>query len=476
MLECAVVRSLLLSFLLVSACLLPAAAETIHLKNGRSILADSVREANGHIEYQIGDDTYAVAKASVDHIDTGGAPPRAGGSTMKDAVPISTPNEDISRSAEVADKLIRDGHVDEQAIAAVEKIGSNELSAAAYFVAARFEYHQGSRDSARRYLERGLSFRPDDAAILDLYVATLIKLGRAKEAVAYGERATRVAPNSADSFYLLGSAYFFSDRTADAVRAWKRSLELRPDANVRAALERAERESSAESSFTESDTSHFNFHYEGGQTSDQLRRQITETLETHYNELVGELGITPRDSISVSLYTNQAYFDVTQAPAWSAALNDGKLRIPVEGLTGVTSSLSQVLKHELAHSFIREITRNRCPAWLNEGIAQEVEARSTSSYGSRLARLYAAQRQVPLSALEGGWTNLSSAEAGLAYAEGLVAVEYIRDTYGMSDVTRILKRLGEGASTEVALRGTIHGGYADLEEGIAAYLKKNYGP
>src|SRR5205814_735467 len=171
-----------------------------------------------------------------------------------------------------------------------------------------------------------------------------------------------------------GSAYFFSDRTADAVRTWKRSLELRPDANVRAALERAERESSAESSFTESDTSHFNFHYEGGQTSDQLRHQITETLETHYNELVGELGITPRDSISVSLYTNQAYFDVTQAPAWSAALNDGKLRITVEDLTGVTSSLSQVLKHELA------------------------------------------------------------------------------------------------------LRGTIHGGYADLEEGIAAYLKKNYGP
>ena len=55
-------------------------------------------------------------------------------------------------------------------------------------------------------------------------------------------------------------------------------------------------------------------------------------------------------------------------------------------------------------------------------------------------------------------------------------MEYISDTYGMSDVTRILKRLGEGASTEVALRGTIHGGYADLEEGIAAYLKKNYGP
>src|SRR5207248_9130375 len=460
----------------VSACPLPAAAETIHLKNGRSILADSVREANGHIEYQIGDDTYAVAKASVDHIDTGGAPPRAGGSTVKDAVPISTPNEDISRSAEVADKLIRDGHVDQQAIAAVEKIGSNELSAAAYFVAARFEYRQGNRDSARRYLERALSFRPDDAAILDLYVATLIKLGHAKEAVAYGERATRVAPNSADSFYLLGSAYFLSDRTADAVRAWKRSLELRPDANVRAALERAERESSAESSFTESDTSHFNFHYEGGQTSDQLRRQIVESLETHYNELVGELGITPRDSISVSLYTNQAYFDVTQAPAWSAALNDGKLRIPVSGLTEVTPELSRVMKHELSHSFINQLTRGRCPQWLNEGVAQLMEEKDIARYGGpQLTRIFAAHQQIPLNLLEGSWTRFDSGHAQLAYAEGLAAVEYVRDTYGISDVQRILARIGDGASTEASLRTTIHAGYGDLEDEINGYLRGRFG-
>src|SRR5256714_2055171 len=242
--------------------------------------------------------------------------------------------------------------------------------------------------SVRRYLERSLGFRPDDTAILDLYVATLIKLGRAKEAVAYGERATRMAPNSADSFYLLGSAYFFSDRTTEAVRAWKRSLELRPDPNVKAALERAERESSAESSFTESETSHFNFHYEGGQTSDALRHQIVDALEAHYNELVGELGVTPRDSISVSLYTKQAYFDVTQAPTWSAALNDGKLRVPVEGLTGVSSSLSQVLKHELSHSFINQLTRGRCPQWLNEGVAQLMEEKDIARYGGpQLARI-----------------------------------------------------------------------------------------
>ena len=68
------------------------------------------------------------------------------------------------------------------------------------------------------------------------------------------------------------------------------------------------------------------------------------------------------------LYTEQAFFDVTQAPSWSGAVNDGKLRIPVQGLDSVTSDLARVLKHELAHSFINQLTGGRCPQWLNEGL------------------------------------------------------------------------------------------------------------
>jgi hypothetical protein len=63
----------------------------------------------------------------------------------------------------------------------------------------------------------------------------------------------------------------------------------------------------------------------------------------------------------------------------------------------------------------------------------------------------------------------------VAYAESLAAVEYIRSTYGMSDLARLLQRLGEGQSVESALRSTIHGGYAELEVEITNYLKKNYG-
>ncbi len=51
-----------------------ASADTIHLKNGRTILADHVRENGNRYEYDIGDDSYAIPKSSVERVEAGGVP------------------------------------------------------------------------------------------------------------------------------------------------------------------------------------------------------------------------------------------------------------------------------------------------------------------------------------------------------------------------------------------------------------------
>ena len=51
-----------------------ASADTIHLKNGRTILADHVRENGNRYEYDIGDDSYAIPKSSVERVEAGGMP------------------------------------------------------------------------------------------------------------------------------------------------------------------------------------------------------------------------------------------------------------------------------------------------------------------------------------------------------------------------------------------------------------------
>ena len=147
----------------------------------------------------------------------------------------------------------------------------------------------------------------------------------------------------------------------------------------------------------------------------------------------------------------------------------------MEGLSSVNSELARVLKHELAHSFINQLSGGRCPQWLHEGIAQALEPKSLSSNGRRLAQLYAAQKEIPFNMLETSFMQFSSMEAVLAYDESLAAVHYIDETYGRGDLRRILQRLAEGSSTEAALRSTIHSDYGHLQIEVGKYLVDMYG-
>jgi hypothetical protein len=141
----------------------------------------------------------------------------------------------------------------------------------------------------------------------------------------------------------------------------------------------------------------------------------------------------------------------------------------------VTPELSRILRHELSHTFINQLCRGKCPQWLHEGVAQLVEPRSAAPYGQTLAKLFADQHEVPMNLLEGSFLNLGSREAAVAYIQSLAVAEYIRDTYGMDDIFRILRRIGEGASTESALRSTVHSGYQQLETEVGQYLQSRYG-
>ena len=240
-------------------------------------------------------------------------------------------------------------------------------------------------------------------------------------------------------------------------------------------LARAQREANTEVEYSSRESSHFTLRFEGKQTSESFRRDLLATLDAHYDDLVRDLGVTPHSNILVVLYTEQAFFDVTHAPSWSGAVNDGKLRIPISGLSTITPELSRILKHELAHSFINQATGGRSPQWLHEGIAQLVEGKTTQSSGPQLSQLFQADHALPFNTLEGSFMNFTSAEARLAYDQSLAAVEYITATYGMSDIQRILDRIGKGNSTEAALRATIHSDYRQLQEELGRYLRERYG-
>jgi tetratricopeptide (TPR) repeat protein len=445
------------------------------LKNGRTIWADQVREAGQKLEYDVGEGTFAIPRSSVSSIEVGGVAPQTVDDAKSVDLAMFTPKASAPDDPSISRKLIRDGRVDDEVLAEMERAGDANIAATAYLLAGKREFEAGRMTQARNYLESAKRLNPDDPTILNYYSAVLVRGGNTGEALAYAERSVRLAPQSAESLAVLGYAQFAADHTPEAIHSWKASLAIRPDDGVQHMLEKAEREAAAEADFSLRESSHFTLRYEGQQTSESLRSELMRTLEDDYEDLARQFGSGPAGSIAVVLYTDQAFFDVTQAKSWTTAINDGKLRIPIEGVSSISPQLARVLKHELAHSFINQASSGRCPQWLNEGIAQSLEPRTVGTNGRRLAQLFAAHQDLPYNMLEGSFMQYSGAEAALAYDESLAAVEYIRDTYGMGDVVRVLERLNEGNSTEAALRAIAHCDYGQLETEVGQFLTRKYG-
>jgi tetratricopeptide (TPR) repeat protein len=451
----------------------PAVADIIHLKNGEAIYADQARQTGNRIEYQKGDDSYTIPNSVVQSIEKA-APPQFANSVPSQPLPTYTPESRARGEEQFFDQILHGGKVDRNALIEIDSHGNRTETAIAFYIAGKQDFQAGDYSSARRDFDAALRNDPENPAILNFYAALLVKTGNAQQAILYAERAVGHAPDSADAYAVLGYAQYSAEHPTQAIQSWKKSLALRPDASIKQLLARVQRESYVESNYSERETGHFVLRYEGAQSSEALRAQILSTLESAYQDLSREFDSEPRSSIQVVLYTHQSFFDVTRAPRWIGALNDGKIRIPLRGMNSVTPAFARILRHELTHSFIDQVTMGRCPQWLNEGIAQMLEPRSLNG-GATLAQLFKSEREVPLNSLESGFSTFSTTQAEVAYAESLATVAYIRDHYGMSDVLRILDKLGQGESVESALRSTIHCDYRQLQEETGAALIQQFG-
>ena len=201
---------------------------------------------------------------------------------------------------------------------------------------------------------------------------------------------------------------------------------------------------------------------------------VLKTLESEFDEIAVTLNYVPPEPIGVILYTNQTFTDITRAPSWSGALNDGRIRVPVEGLTTMTDELARVLKHELTHSFVGQKTGGRCPVWLQEGIAQYMEGKRSRGNAAALSSAFEQHMEVSLLSYETSWLNLPRDAASNAYAWSLAVVESIVTVNGVDDLERILERIAAGSSTEDATRNVLHEDYSELMLSTAQFLHKAY--
>jgi tetratricopeptide (TPR) repeat protein len=455
-------------------------ADTIVLKNGRKIVASNVTEANGQVSYQTPAGEMSVPKSIVERIDKddqsyASAAETASAAHLATVEPVApSGGYDEIAALTVQNDSINYGYLarlDQEARSGPQP--SLDKDAAAHHAAAQFLVSHGDLGSAISQYRQALEFSPQNMGLLMNLALLYLHQSQFSAAIETLEQARRVSPDSADVAKLEGWAYYGANKLDQAVAQWQRAQAIQPDADVADALAKAERDKSEEEGYREGETAHFALKYSGSATP-ELARDILRALEDDFNDIESQLDYTPPEQIGVILYTNQAFADITRAPGWVGALNDGRIRIPVQGLSSVTPDLAHVLKHELTHSFIGQKTHQRAPTWLQEGIAQYMEGRRSGSSAAALLQTASQSGTPSFAAMEGSWMNLSGDSAAFAYAWSLAAVESMIDAGSTGDISRLLDRVSSAPSTEAALEDTLHEDYSDLSRQTIEYLQRRY--
>jgi tetratricopeptide (TPR) repeat protein len=474
--------------LLAAVCLVAAATargDTIVLKNGRRIMALSVTQEGEKITYETASGTLTLPRSIVDHIERGAvrspeAPMNASTITLKPPETEASSSSMPSSGTEIENRVIQAGEVDRSYVEQLDlearsgQALANQNAAIAHRAASQFELAHGAMDLALEDARSALIYLPEQPVLLMNAAYLYLRRSEYTQSLEYIERARRLVPEDPEVCKLAGWAYYGLNKLDLAVAEWKHAASLRPDAEVEAALRKAQRDKQEEEQYRENESSHFTLRYSGA-SAPSLARSVLHTLERHYGVIESELNYSPRDSIGVILYTQQAFADITQVPGWVGALNDGRIRVPVQGLNEVTPELSRVLKHELTHSFVGQKTLGHAPTWIQEGLAQWMEGKRSDGDAATLIAIYKSDPALGLTHYQGDWMKLSNAAVSAAYAWALANLEYIMQSGGMNDVDRILDRLAAGDAPEEALKAVMRRDYVDLTHDTAQYLRSQYG-
>ena len=141
-----------------------------------------------------------------------------------------------------------------------------------------------------------------------------------------------------------------------------------------------------------------------------------------------------------------------------------------------TFSWAATLWHEMAHVISLQMSNNRVPRWISEGISQFEERRARSEWGreSELPFVQAldAGKLFKLADLNEGVADPQM--ASISYQQASLVVEYLIDTYGEPALWQMLRAFGKGLETDAAFKEAFNVTLDEVQTGFDAAMKKEY--
>jgi tetratricopeptide (TPR) repeat protein len=460
----------LILLVLLSVASIRAHADSILFNDGSVMVVEKAWIEGDEVKYKTSRGIQSIPKSTVREIQEQAPAPAAGPKIWGFAVEVGRSSSAATRPAPSpsnagASDFSRDalGRLRDNLNAKPsDRQARVELIGALNSVAS-LQMSQGDLPGAKASLEEALNLDNRNVPIMSNLAFVEFRMGDYQATEDLLKNCLEIDDRQQEIYYLLGEAYYAEDKIDQAINQWRRGLQLGPNPEIAKRLDKAQQEQSVHRDLGELQGTHFILRYDRKVADQHLGEQILATLEKLYDQLTRQLTSRPPSTIAVILYPDQTYFDITRAASWSGALFDGKIRVPIKGLTSVTPQLTAVLTHELTHSFIASLPGRGCPTWFNEGLAQLEEGRSAANDRKALTQLRQSNRLIPLKNLEGSFLGLPADAAEVVYAEGLSAVEYLSSQYGKSAIHNILDLMAQNYNFDNAFQTALKRSVPEFE-------------
>ncbi len=173
-------------------------------------------------------------------------------------------------------------------------------------------------------------------------------------------------------------------------------------------------------------------------------------IEENWTTLTAKYGFEPEAPVLIEVFERTEDFAVR-----SVGLPDigplvgicfGKVVTLISPGT-LDANWQEILWHELVHVFTLQMTNNRMPRWLSEGISVWEEHEARPEWGRRqgieLVRAAKAEKLLPVASLNEGFTGANSNEdLGFAYFQSYLVVDFIAKEYGFDKMIELIRQYG----------------------------------
>lgn len=190
--------------------------------------------------------------------------------------------------------------------------------------------------------------------------------------------------------------------------------------------------------------------------------RVLDLLERARTNLCAKYGLELKQPTLVEMFAEQKDFAVR---TFGMPGNPGYLGVSFGSVVTATSPASHpshsvnwqtVLWHEFCHVVTLQLTKNKMPRWLSEGISVYEERQADPAWGERITPRYRemalSDDLKPISKLSAAFlAPQSEVHLQFAYYESSLVVEFIVQRYGLEHLKEILRDLGEGIEMNQAL-------------------------